>query len=97
MRKLLLLGAVALTALGGCKTNCRLLTEALCECALTTLDRNACLSAAANSEQSNYPTAADDATCATLLPQCDCRLIDTPQGKAACGLARPLATDDGGV
>ena len=98
MRKLLALG-FALVALGlsGCKTSCRQLTEAICECATTSTDRTNCLSAAANAEQSNYPSAADEQACAALLPVCDCRLVDTAQGKANCGMARPLATDDGGV
>ncbi len=98
MRTHLLLGA-GLLALGlsGCKTNCRQLTEAICECATTTTDRTNCLSAAANAEQSNYPTAEQEQDCAALLPKCDCRLVDTAQGKANCGMARPLATDDGGV
>ena len=98
MRKSLLLslGLLAL-ALAGCKTNCRQLSEAICECATTSTNRTNCLSAAANAEQSNYPSAADEEACGALLPVCDCRLVDTAQGKANCGMARPLATDDGGV
>ena len=97
MRKLIALGLGLVVGLAGCKTNCRQLTEALCECTVTSSDHTNCLSAAANAEQSNYPTATDEATCAALLPVCDCRLIDTAPGKANCGLARPLATEDGGL
>ena len=30
----------------------------------------------------------DEAVCADLLDSCDCNLIDTPDGKKACGLSR---------
>ena len=90
MRKLLL-SLVIVASLAGCKSSCRQLSERQCECSLTTAERTSCLTTASNKEAAAVLTAADEATCEALLPGCDCRLIDTPQGKAACGLARPLA------
>lgn len=90
MRKLLL-SLVVVASLAGCKSSCRQLTEKQCECSPTTAERTSCLTIASNKEASVVLTAQDEATCEVLLPKCDCRLIDTPQGKADCGLARPLA------
>lgn len=83
-------------ALYGCKGNCRQLSEQMCDCQLNTVDKNACLQRVASSEGVNPPTPQDEARCAELKPGCDCRLIDTPEGKARCGLARPSAFTDGG-
>ena len=88
MRVLLLL--IACLGLAGCKGQCRQLSEKLCECALNTNDRSTCLSRAANAEGANPSNAAQEEICrARLQPgQCDCRLIETPEGKVRCGLAR---------
>jgi hypothetical protein len=75
----------------GCKSNCRQLSEKLCDCAANTNDKTLCLQSVSTREQNNPPTAANEAACQPLIATCDCRLIDTPQGKANCGLARPLA------
>ncbi len=83
----LMLFALSLT---GCKSQCRQLSERLCDCAGNSNDKNNCLTLAASKESSNPPTPADNEYCATLLPQCDCRLIDTTAGKVRCGLAYPL-------
>lgn len=98
MRALLLL-FVVVASLAGCKSSCRQLSEKMCDCSLSSSERTACLTNA-SAKESNISalTPADEATCAALLPKCDCHLIDTPQGKANCGLARPLvgADVDGG-
>ena len=88
MRFVLLL--VVGLGLAGCKGQCRQLSERLCECALNTNERSTCVSRAANAEGANPPSFADEDFCrAKLQPgQCDCRLIDTPEGKVRCGLAR---------
>jgi hypothetical protein len=72
----------------GCKSQCRQLSEKLCECQPTTADREACLRKASNEEGRIQPTAENEETCAALLPGCDCKAIDTAEGKRACGLAR---------
>jgi hypothetical protein len=90
MRTVLLAVACAL-ALTGCKTKCRQLSEKLCDCAINTNDKDNCLRRASNSEAISPPTEIDEAYCGGLLDTCDCRLIDTAQGKVNCGLARPPA------
>jgi hypothetical protein len=89
MRKLFFMVAVVL-ALGGCKSRCRQLSEKLCDCAATSTDKTACLTRASTQEQNNPPNETDEQTCGALLDSCNCRLIDTPQGKVNCGLARPF-------
>jgi hypothetical protein len=96
MRKLLFI-VVAALALTGCKSKCRQLSEKLCDCALNNTDKTSCLTRASTLENSSYPTDADEAACAPLLDGCDCRLIDTPEGKVKCGLARPFGTVDAGT
>ncbi len=85
MRAFVLLTALLLA---GCKGQCRQLSERLCDCALNSSEKTACLSRASNSEGVNPPTEADEANCKTMLNSCDCRLINTPDGKVRCGLAR---------
>lgn len=87
MRPLLVAALVALS-LTGCKSKCRQLSEKLCECSINTNDRDNCMRRVANAEGISPPTAADETFCESLLTSCDCRLIDTPQGKVNCGLAR---------
>ena len=93
-----LIAALSLLALS-CKSECRQLAESLCNCSLNSTDQANCLQAAGTAEGANPPSDADNARCMELLPQpdgggCDCRLIDTPEGKIRCGLARP--PPDGG-
>ena len=78
----------------GCKGQCRQLSERLCECTADSTARDTCMRQAANNEGRVAPTADDEARCAALLPGCDCHLVNTAQGKVACGLARAL---DGGT
>jgi hypothetical protein len=96
MRRLLLISFAAL-ALAGCKGKCRQLSEKLCDCYLTTTDKNACLTRAADNDGKYPPTTSDDETCAALLDTCDCHLTDTPEGKVRCGIARPLEGSDAGT
>lgn len=84
--------ASALFALGisGCKSNCRQLSERVCDCALNTLERDECMrrAARADADPRYAPTPEQDAHCGELLPGCDCHLLDTTDGKKRCGLAR---------
>lgn len=92
MRRLRLISLTALLVapllLVGCKGQCRQLSEKLCECAATTLERDDCLRRASTEEARAMPTAEQEAFCAELLPKCDCHAIDTAEGKRNCGLAR---------
>lgn len=100
--RLVLIFIAALT-LAGCKSACRQLSEQLCNCAVNSVERDACLRSASAAEGSNPPSAEDETFCLGLLrpPEgvqgCDCRLIDTKQGKIRCGLARSGDSADGGI
>ena len=72
---------------------CRQLSERQCDCQASSYDRNTCLQRAATNESTFVPTAGDNQRCAELVEQCDCRLIDTPEGKRKCGFARRDACD----
>lgn len=91
--RLLLILLAALT-LAGCKSACRQLSEQLCSCAVNSVERDACLRSASAAEGSNPPSTEDETFCLGLLrppagtPGCDCRLLDTKEGKIRCGLAR---------
>ncbi len=94
MKKLLVVLAIAfVTGLLGCKGACRQLSERQCDCQSSSFERNTCLQNAAAREESVRPTADDNQRCAELVEQCDCRLIDTPEGKQKCGFARRPACD----
>ncbi len=89
MRLLFLVLSLAVVVLGGaCKSGCRQLAEKLCDCAATTAEKNVCLTQAANSDANAVVSSEQDQGCRELLPQCDCRIIDTRAGKERCGLAR---------
>lgn len=86
---------LALLGLTGCKGACRELSEKLCDCSTTSLEREVCLRTASNDDALFEPTAEDEAVCEEKLPSCDCRSIQnatTPEellaAKQACGLAR---------
>jgi hypothetical protein len=90
LRRVLLLGAaLSSLALLSCKGQCRQLSEKLCQCQATTFAKEQCMQRAAAEESRVHPTAAQEATCQSLLANCDCHQIDTPAGKRACGLANP--------
>lgn len=94
-RLLVMVFAALVFSLAGCKSQCRQLDEKQCDCALNTTDKNNCLTRASSNESYNAPTPDDEARCRYLVANnlCDCRLVNTTQGKINCGLARPL---DGG-
>ncbi len=94
MKQLLVVFSIAFVAgLSGCKSPCRQLSERQCDCQASSYDRNTCLQRAATNESTFVPTAGDNQRCAELVEQCDCRLIDTPEGKRKCGFARRPACD----
>lgn len=88
MRAVLLIIAVAAALSLGCKSPCRQLSEKLCECATSTAERENCLRGVQQRESNFEATDADQQVCQSLLDQCDCNEIDTPEGKRNCGLAR---------
>lgn len=80
-------------AAAGCKSACRQLSEKMCDCMASSYDRNTCLQRAATNDGLAMPTEADNARCAELVDVCDCRLVDTPEGKQKCGFARRPSCD----
>jgi len=82
--------SLALLGLSGCKGACRELSEKLCDCSTTSLEREVCIRRATNDEAVVEPTAEEEAFCESKLEGCDCSKvdIDTTEGKLACGLAR---------
>jgi hypothetical protein len=81
---------LALLGLSGCKGACRELSEKLCDCSTTSLERQVCIRRASNDEAVVEPTSEEEAFCESKLESCDCKKIDinTTEGKLACGLAR---------
>jgi hypothetical protein len=91
MRRLLLTAALlcsTLSGLAGCKGACRELAEKLCDCAANSVERELCLRRAAQEENRVEPTAEDELVCEQKIAGCDCRQLETDEGKRACGLAR---------
>ena len=74
----------------GCKSSCRQLSEKLCDCTTSTTEKTSCLQVAANKESTAIVVSQEDQDrCEALIDSCDCRLVDTPAGKARCGWAEP--------
>lgn len=71
----------------GCSTPCEELAAEICRCEPTLGRRDACERRAAEQRSRRPPTDADEKRCERLLDTCNCRTIDTPEGKRACGLA----------
>ncbi|MFO0597892.1 MAG: hypothetical protein U0228_21500 [Myxococcaceae bacterium] len=87
----IVVAALALVLAGtGCKTSCRRLSEKLCDCTTSTTEKTSCLQVAANKESTAIVVSQEDQDrCEALIDSCDCRLVDTPAGKARCGWAEP--------
>ncbi len=85
--------SLALFGLTGCKGACRELSEKLCDCSTTSLEREVCIRRATNDEALVEPSAEDEAFCESKIEDCKCGEadfdIESTQGKMACGLARP--------
>lgn len=91
MRRLFLTATLLCATLSGltaCKGACRELSEKLCECAVNSVEQQSCEQRAAQEEGRVEPTAEDEEVCEQRLEGCDCRAIETDEGKRACGLAR---------
>ena len=98
---LIALLASSLFVLAGCKTQCRVLSERLCEC-LPPVEREDCMALAASEERRLEPTPEQEDVCegylSTCLPKVEqlegqaredvCQALETQEGKQACGLAR---------
>ncbi|WNG33733.1 hypothetical protein F0U60_08895 [Archangium minus] len=85
----------ALLALAGCKSPCRELSERLCDC-VDSFQRDDCIQLVAERERNVEPTDEELNACEQKLQTCtitpddenSCRILETNEGKDACGLAR---------
>jgi hypothetical protein len=80
--------------LAGCKGPCRSLSEKLCQCEVSTRERDICLRRVAASEANYSPDSAAEAVCSSLISKCDCTRLESTdpataaQAKRDCGLSR---------
>jgi len=90
MRSLLFLVAVLpVLALSGCKSACRALADAQCECLPTQTARDTCYYSNGLAQGGDgQSTAESEALCQEKLETCQCGNTSTAEGKVACGLAR---------
>jgi hypothetical protein len=85
----------SLLALAGCKSPCRELSERLCGC-LEQFQQDTCIQQVSERERDVEPTDEELAACEQRLETCNinpddrntCDILETDEGKAACGLAR---------
>jgi len=97
MRMRPLVAALALTAtsLAGCGSACQDLANRICNCQLAGPQRDACLANVKNEINIVAPSDADQKFCEATLKTCpdplndpgECDALNTPAGKAACGLS----------
>lgn len=87
MRRILLTALLSV-GLEACASDCLKLAQKLCDCESTATERDTCNAAASSQKSLIDLTAADEEACSAALDSCDCRQLDTPEGKAACALAR---------
>ncbi|AKF79762.1 hypothetical protein SAMN05443572_1011047 [Myxococcus fulvus] len=96
MRRFLLATALlcaTLSGLAGCKGPCRELSEKLCDCSINSVEKEICLQNASREESRVEPTPEQEAVCETKLAGCDCKKIETAEGKRECGIAREGGID----
>lgn len=88
--KRLLLTALLSLGLDACGSNCLNLAKKICDCQPTASQRDTCNTEATNQKGLIDITAKDEEVCAVALKNCDCRLLNTPEGKVECAQARGL-------
>lgn len=90
MRTLFIVSLLALGAFSaGCKSPCRALSEKLCDCTVNSVQRDECVRQAARAEATYPPSEEQQEACEALVDACDCKKVDTTEGKKNCGLAVP--------
>ncbi|MBS2032392.1 MAG: hypothetical protein JST54_31140 [Deltaproteobacteria bacterium] len=89
MKRSLFIAGLLLAALAsGCSSPCVKLAQKICDCQSTQTARDTCNSnVSARADQVQF-TSQDNDNCNALIDKCACYELDTPQGKANCGLAR---------
>lgn len=87
----LLLGAALLLAQEGCSNACLALASQICQCLPEDGTRAACNQRAKDGSNSFPIASQDEAFCQRKLDEgkCDCKQLNTAEGKLACGLSYP--------
>jgi len=83
----LLMATTLLFLSTACSTPCRSLAEKLCDCETDTTSRETCLRGVAERAGTYDATEAQNQVCDGFLGSCDCKNLNTADGKRACGLA----------
>jgi len=87
-RSLFAVGLLLAALASGCNSPCVQLAQKICDCQSTQNDRDTCNSnVSARADQVSF-TDQDNNNCSALIDKCACYELDTPQGKANCGLSR---------
>jgi hypothetical protein len=87
MRRILLIALLSV-GLDACASDCLKLAQRICDCQPTATQRDTCNTEASSQKSLINLTAADEAACSAALDSCDCRQLNTPEGKVACAQAR---------
>jgi len=95
LKPLLLLACVlTLQMAAGCANACLQLADQICSCQPDDVTRSACQQLARQQEGIFSVTNQNEQQCQKSLDThaCDCTVITTPEGRAACGLAYDAGT-----
>lgn len=89
-RQAALLGLALVVGAGaGCGNACRDLADKICSCAFDDNARALCTSQARQAESNVSISRQDQQACQDKLKTCDCTTLQTPAGRANCGLSYP--------
>ena len=80
---------LSLSAAAGCGNACLSLADQICHCLPDDGTRALCTRRAKEAEATYPVSRADEQRCQQLIDQrqCDCNVLNTPEGKLACGIA----------
>jgi hypothetical protein len=90
---------LSLSLVAGCGDACQNLASQICQCLPDDGSRAACVRRAREAAATYAVRPQDEQFCQQKLDAkaCDCHVLDTPEGKAGCGIAwtTPLRGSDG--
>lgn len=94
----LILAACMLTVLlaNGCGNACLKLADAICSCQANDTLKSNCQQRARDQDAIFNVRSQDEQYCQEILDsgKCDCKKLDTPEGRANCGMAYTAAPAD---
>ena len=95
----LILAASMLTVLlaNGCGNACFKLADQICSCQVNDTLKANCQQRARDQEAIFNVQSQDQQYCQSILDsgKCDCKKLDTPEGRVNCGMAYTAAPEDG--